>query len=153
MKIRKGFVSNSSSSSFIIELDKPIDTYSFEEFIEDYNIKDRICGEVLYKDLKATHKNVMDILSLEDEDTSNMVECYLNMDSSILDWDECEDIVKQARQFILEKIKEKVIDKFEVGDNFTRYIIDYDDDSDLGCTMEHEFMPAFKGTLKRISHH
>ena len=36
MKIRNGFVSNSSSSNFIIELNKPIEDYTLEEFMKDY---------------------------------------------------------------------------------------------------------------------
>ena len=32
MKIRNGFVSNSSSSSFIVHLNNPIETYSIEDF-------------------------------------------------------------------------------------------------------------------------
>ena len=53
MKVRNGFVSNSSSSSFIISLDKDIDEYTLEEFRE-------LCGQsggfdpvaTLYNDLK-----------------------------------------------------------------------------------------------------
>lgn len=53
MKIRNGFVSNSSSSSFIVRLDKDIDEYTLEEFRE-------LCGKnnyfdpvkMLYEDLK-----------------------------------------------------------------------------------------------------
>jgi len=36
MKTRSDYVSNSSSSSFIIHLDKPIDEYSKEEFMEKF---------------------------------------------------------------------------------------------------------------------
>lgn len=69
MKIRNGFVSNSSSSSFIVELEKPIEEYSFEEFnelITDYYDYERTV-EVLYNDLKNTEKSKREIEEWEQE--------------------------------------------------------------------------------------
>ena len=40
MKYRNGFVSNSSSSSFVLKLDKPIEEYSFDEFVEYFGGRD-----------------------------------------------------------------------------------------------------------------
>ena len=53
MKLRKGFVSNSSSSSFIIKLDKPIEKYTLEEFRSVCQSHGKVFDpvEVLYNDL------------------------------------------------------------------------------------------------------
>lgn len=54
MKIRNGYVSNSSSSSFIVTLPKSIDNYTLEEFRELLNtdVKAFDPVEQLYNDLK-----------------------------------------------------------------------------------------------------
>lgn len=69
MKVRNGFVSNSSSSSFIVELEKPIEEYSLEEFRKlitgYYNYKDPV--EVLYNDLKNTESSKRKIEKWERE--------------------------------------------------------------------------------------
>jgi hypothetical protein len=59
MKIRNGFVSNSSSSSFLVVLNKALEDYTLEEFINEcftneYLLNDklcRFCAEQLFNDL------------------------------------------------------------------------------------------------------
>ena len=51
MKIRTGFVSNSSSSSFIIKLDKPVKEYSIDEL-------EKLFG--YYNPIKQIYKELLD---------------------------------------------------------------------------------------------
>ena len=51
MKIREGFISNSSSTSFTIQLEKPIEEYTKEEFIKF------ILGEE-YKSIDALYSKI-----------------------------------------------------------------------------------------------
>lgn len=51
MKCRIGFVSNSSSSSFIVELQKPIEKYSLDEFVDLLNEHDLEAVKILFEDL------------------------------------------------------------------------------------------------------
>lgn len=69
MKIRSGFVSNSSSSSFIIQLDKPIEEYTLEEFREVCNGNEPKIDpvEILYKDLMNKENSKREIYKWEDE--------------------------------------------------------------------------------------
>lgn len=67
MKIRNGFVSNSSSSSFIVTLPKSIDNYTLEEFRQllDTNVKVFDPVEQLYNDLKDTENSQREFSNFE----------------------------------------------------------------------------------------
>ena len=69
MKVRSGFVSNSSSSSFIIELDKPIEEYTLEEFRSVCQSHGKVFDpvEVLYNDLMNKENSKREIYKWEDE--------------------------------------------------------------------------------------
>ena len=55
MKIRTDYVSNSSSSSFIIHLDKPIDEYSKEEFMNKFETYRAL--NTVWENLQAEYAN------------------------------------------------------------------------------------------------
>ena len=55
-------------------------------------------------------------------------------------------IIRYGAELLAKKLEEKR--------NNCIYTVEYaDDDGQFYCDMEHEFMPNFKATIKRISHH
>ena len=57
MKIRNNFVSNSSSTSFTIQLEKPIEEYTKEEFIKYILGKEYTGIEALFSKLRRGYDN------------------------------------------------------------------------------------------------
>lgn len=149
MKIRKGFVSNSSSSSFVVALDKPIIDYSLSEFMNEYNITDMTKATLLYRDLLHCNTDIEKLIN--DETLEDVVNLDIDVSYNILSYDEREELKKE----VIEKIKQRLTDKFKIVDgNCSVYILEYsDNDGKVYSDMEHNFMPYFKGTVKIVSHH
>lgn len=157
MKVRNGFVSNSSSSSFIVELTKSIEDYTLEEFIEEYQTD--VCPpeglKILYKDLKKTQSYVSSVL--EDDDL-DVVTCHVNLDYDHVDisWEEEQALKEQIEKYGRELVREKLRkDLFVSDDKYTRYCVRYHD-YETYCpymSMETDFMPKFKGTIKIEDEH
>lgn len=142
MKIRKGFISNSSSSSFIVKLNKPIEDYSLNEFMKEYNIDPfyKEFAEHLFKDLHYD-KILIDTWDLDFSIYSDKLEAILG-----------EDKLSKIKTDVIDYAK-RLIEK-HICDNKNEYIACYgDDDGPFFSKMEHEFMPNLPCTVKRISHH
>ena len=150
MKIRKGFVSNSSSSSFIVVLDKPIEQYSYEEFLEDYELNDTKHAQILFRDLGLGKQIIEDLLTDEP---------YISIDfdydvEDLLNYDEVQLLKETIGNFGKKELKNLINKKFDISDGtFCKYILSYSDDGEFYSKMEHQFMPSFRGTKKVISHH
>lgn len=142
MKIRSGFVSNSSSSSFIVELSKPAKEYNLGEFISEFNVSsneieyaEKLLSELQWKDEKE--------VDLDD------IYIYIDIDTSMLDV-ETENKLESKYTNLIKKAVQKEIAKNKKNN---KYSVEYADDSEFGSYMEHDFMPYFKGTIESTNHH
>lgn len=142
MKIRSGFVSNSSSSSFIVELSKPAKEYNLGEFISEFNVSS---NEIEYAE------KLLSELQWKDEEEIDLddVYIYIDIDTSMLDV-ETENKLESKYTNLIKKAVQKEIAKNKKNN---KYSVEYADDSEFGSYMEHDFMPYFKGTIESTNHH
>ena len=142
MKIRSGFVSNSSSSSFIVELSKPAREYNLGEFISEFNVSS---NEIEYAE------KLLSELQWKDEEEVDLddIYIYIDIDTSMLDV-ETENKLESKYTNLIKKAVQKEIAKNKKNN---KYSVEYADDSDFGSYMEHDFMPYFKGTIESTNHH
>lgn len=142
MKVRSGFVSNSSSSSFIVQLSKPATEYNLDEFISEFNVSlSKIeYAEKLLSELQCKDKEEID---LDD------IYIYLDIDTSMLNV-ETENKLESKYTNLIKKAVQKEIVKNKKSN---KYSVEYADDSEFGSYMEHNFMPYFEGTIESTNHH
>lgn len=142
MKIRSGFVSNSSSSSFIVELSKPAKEYNLGEFISEFNVSS---NEIEYAE------KLLSELQWKDEEEVDLddVYIYIDIDTSMLDV-ETENKLESKYTNLIKKAVQKEIVKNKKNN---KYSVEYSDDSEFGSYMEHNFMPYFEGTIESTNHH
>lgn len=142
MKIRSGFVSNSSSSSFIVELSKPAKEYNLGEFISEFNVSS---NEIEYAE------KLLSELQWKDEEEIDLddVYIYIDIDTSMLDV-ETENKLESKYTNLIKKAVQKEIEKNKKNN---KYSVEYSDDSEFGSYMEHNFMPYFEGTIESTNHH
>lgn len=142
MKIRSGFVSNSSSSSFIVELSKPAKEYNLGEFISEFNVSS---NEIEYAE------KLLSELQWKDEEEVDLddIYIYIDIDTSMLDV-ETENKLESKYTNLIKKAVQKEIAKNKKNN---KYSVEYADDSEFGSYMEHDFMPYFKGTIESTNHH
>lgn len=142
MKIRSGFVSNSSSSSFIVELSKPAKEYNLGEFISEFNVSS---NEIKYAE------KLLSELQWKDEEEVDLddIYIYLDIDTSMLDV-ETENKLESKYTNLIKKAVQKEIEKNKKNN---KYSVEYSDDSEFGSYMEHNFMPYFEGTIESTNHH
>lgn len=159
MKIRSDFVTNSSSSSFIVAFRKG-------ESIED-TIRKEYNGEYADELIEDLNRAVRPATSMSDEEKEDLFEfladeawwkAYKEEEERFdtlreaFEWrrahpEESEKRVKEIQQ----ELYDQVIRDMERSDRVA--IVEYEDHTDSGSALEHEIMPRLSCTLYRISHH
>lgn len=161
MKIRNGFVSNSSSSSFVVAIDhKPVDandlmgmlypnmsedtlhSYELYDSVETHTIKE--ISESVFKNMSTNPKDIADAFGGWIEGSPEYGD-FRTSDGGH-DWDAYQKAYDEFREAyakdVLKKYKSKFVFTVEYSDN----------EGDFGCFMEHS--DIFENVShERISHH
>jgi hypothetical protein len=151
MKIRTDFVTNSSSSSFILGFNSQDD------------IQDVIFNELPSYLSKSAIKRVIDdvyqgVVS-KDEARKFYIEYIRPYDLRFHGkryWDLTpEEFNSEEYQQFIQDVTSDQMSEFD--DEIREYdivsIVEYEDHTDFGCAMEHQIMPDLSCTIRRISHH
>jgi len=153
MKIRSDFVTNSSSSSFILG-------FKAENTIaqEIYGNIGKVYADILYEDVmhakRLSHEEALAMIREEEQYTAEWIAVNRVMPRmsyrEAWDWAETDEgkfAIQQVMDEIIDNAKRKMIDHDVVVE------VEYGDHTSPGSELEHNILPNNLNTIRRISHH
>ena len=165
MKIRNGFVTNSSSSSFIIaykseeELNKDIEKVLEKEPF-DMSYSHLSCGDLESKAREYILNGIKNGVMSKEEILKELKEEFESEARwkffySKRQWNfeylESDEYKNKETEYVNEMIK--MIEKELEGMGFVSYASFADEDGSIGSYAEHHAVPSLNGTIRRFSHH
>ena len=150
MKIRTDYVTNSSSSSFILGFNNRDDIKNVADELPSYwaeYVKEDIVNDIEYG---VTTKEQ----AIERYRGSLWLSSYKFHGKDYWDLTPEEIRSDEYKQFI-KGIKDELCDELlkQLNEYDIISMVEYEDHTDLGSELEHEIMPCLVYTIRRISHH
>lgn len=152
-KVRNGFVTNSSSSSFILG-------FKDEDSIAKTLADDNTCGyfETIYHDCLESEK--MDIETMLDNCRESIYwEVFYNLEYKLeerMNWNEIFEFTKtdEFKKLVEEETDKRINELRKDAEGKSIFVeVEYEDHSLSGSELEHDIVPYLDCCLKRFSNH
>lgn len=152
-KVRNGFVTNSSSSSFILG-------FKDEDSIAKTLADDNTCGyfETIYHDCLEAEK--MDIETILNNCRESIYwEVFYNLEYKLeerMNWDEIFEFTKtdEFKKLVEEETDKHINELRKDAEGKSIFVeVEYEDHSLSGSELEHDIVPYLDCCLKRFSNH
>ena len=156
MRIRNGFVTNSSSSSFILgfkDEDSMYETLKEDDVSDYFSIIYQDCLEAEQMDLETMLNNYKEEI---DRDIHWGIIWTYEDKHGRLSWDEIREFEKtdEYKEYYEKKLNECIEPLRKDAEGKSVFVeVNYEDHSNIGSQLEHEIVPNLNCCLRRISHH
>lgn len=156
MRVRKSFVTNSSSSSFILgfkDEDSMYETLKEDDVYDYFSIIYQDCLEAEKMDLETMLNNYKE--EIDGDIHWGIIWTYEDKHGR-LSWDEIREFEKtdEYKEYYEKKLNECIEPLRKDAEGKSVFVeVNYEDHSNIGSQLEHEIVPNLNCCLRRISHH
>lgn len=156
MRVRKSFVTNSSSSSFILgfkDEDSMYETLKEDDVSDYFSIIYQDCLDAEKMDLETMLNNYKE--EIEGDIHWGIIWTYEDKHGRF-SWDEIREFEKtdEYKEYYEKKLNECIEPLRKDAEGKSVFVeVNYEDHSNIGSQLEHEIVPNLNCCLRRISHH